>query len=86
MRFLYTRSAIRKLNHHFLMLKGCADFKQAATRFLERIQGILDDLDERLKQAMAVAPYLRQIRIDHRFDAEFLVVPLQLPHLHASLQ
>ena len=62
------------------------DLERAPTRFLQRVQSIFHDLDEGLEQLVAVALDARQVCLDHSLDADFLIVPLQLAHLHAPLQ
>src|ERR1700674_846140 len=45
MRLFDSRSAIGKLQHHFLRLKLGADSKQASARFFQGIQSVFDNLD-----------------------------------------
>lgn len=49
MRLLDARPAIGKLHYHLFSLTLGAHLKQSAAGFLERIQSILDDLDEGLE-------------------------------------
>ena len=48
--------------------------KQSAAGLFQSVHGVLDDLNERLEQLVAVAPILGAIRLDRGFDANFLIV------------
>src|ERR1017187_7247339 len=86
MRLFDAGSAVGKLYDYFFSLMLGAHLKQSAARVLEGVQSILDNLGESLEQLVAVAPYVRQLRLDGGFDADSLIVALQSSHLHAALQ
>ena len=86
MRLTNSRAVVGKLYNDLFSLKLCADAQQSTARFLERIQSILHDLHECLKQLMAIATYLWQSRIDDDFDANFLIYPSQITHLDTALE
>src|SRR5208282_6732424 len=84
--FANARPAVGKLHRNLLSVALGAHPQSSAASLFQRIQSVFHQLDEYLKELVTVAPNFRQARLDGSLNANFLIVQLQLSHLHAALQ
>src|SRR5579863_1817779 len=65
------RAGVGELQHGLAAQPVGDDFERAAAGFFQRVHGILDDLDEGLKQLVGVALHAGKVRRNRHTDTDF---------------
>src|ERR1700722_21033039 len=84
-RLFYSWPTIGKLHYHFSTVDLSADPEQSSASVFQRVQRVLNDLDECLEQLVTVPPNFSQAQLPGRFGAEFFIVGLPVQPFPTSL-